>query len=96
MKPKEIYKIAGRKKETVEFEGITFNIVEPSLSDRLAGIDLFEGKGEKPGLEYGFLVSRCCEELKGEKPEDIMENISADLLLTLGNAITNLVTKKKP
>ena len=97
----ELFKIAGRKKGSIEIKGSTLELTEMSVEDRFDFVDYARANKSDLSICYAFLVSRCCPALNGTSPEEIKSELGSDVLASAAIKVQELSgllgdSKKKP
>lgn len=87
----DIFAAAGKKVAVFELDGgITLHLSEMSISARKKWAEHLQENVEHIELNYAYLISACCEELKELSPEQIVDKISSTVILDVGNKIAEI------
>jgi len=85
----DILKAGSRKSAEYDLNGLTLHIKEMSVGDQERWNKYRADNKDSTASLYSGLIRMCCDELK-DANDDFFEELSADIVMDLGNRIVEL------
>ena len=88
----DILKAGSRRSSTYDLNGVKLHIKEMSIAQQERWNKYREQHKDSIGSLYSELIKMCCEEM-AEADDAFFEELSADIVMDLGNKIVELSAK---